>query len=289
MDLINDMLGYVDPDRHITSSLQQGKNYTNYSTGYVSQVLPEVALMGGRPAEGTDMASVSEPLTGGISLEGSGGSHVVKGPGGLGPQPIKGTTHFVGSQQERLDKSRQEEEYQHIEDEYQRLLSRYNREYESALEGLLQVTADSAPVTPGLEEKVGRAESLGHRLGDLARRLEERTDRLAATNDDIARERRTASQEIDTVRARQKQLERASKRAGLSSADMQSLQGQYEDARLSVASHYYHYAVWIAVALVLGTLAVRILTGGDDISTGAITVVVALAAVALAARAVYRG
>ena len=44
---------------------------------------------------------------------------------------------------------------------------------------------------------------------------------------------------------------------------------------MSVASHYYHYAVWIAVALVLGTLAVRILTGGDDISTGAITVVVA--------------
>ena len=290
MDLINDMLGYAGADsgRHATSSLQQGRTYANYSTGYVSQVLPEVALMGGRPAKGTDMAAVSEALTSEISLDGDGGSRATKGPGNLSSQPLKGTTHFVGSQQERLDKSKQEEEYQHIEDEYQRLLSQYNREYENALESLLQATSDSAPVTAGLEQKVGRAESLGRRLGDLAEKLEERTDKLATTNDSIASKRKAAAQEIDTIRTRQKRLEHASKQAGLSPGAMQSLQGQYEDARMSVVSHYYHYAVWVAVALVLGTFAVRVLAGSGGASTGAITVIVALAAVVFVVRLASR-
>jgi len=306
MDLMNDLLNDVssefDADTHITSALQQGKAYRNYSVEYVSKVLPEMALMGGKPARGTDFAAIAEPLTGEILIEdikitgddsSQNKSHTNKGRQHIGnsklnaAQPVKSTTHFLGTKQEKLDKSKQEEEFQHIEDEYQRLLSQYNREYETTLESLLKITTNDKPVTPNLEKRVEKVGKLGDRLNVLALRLEKRTDQLSQVHDKIKHDRAKSGHGIAGIRAKQQRLSDASKKAGISPGDMQSLQGQYEDASNSLTSHYYHYLMWIIVAITLMSLVAHALTASSNNPMNIIIVIIILIAFLFVLRAIY--
>ena len=141
MDLMNNLLNDVSSDFdgsvYTTSNLQQGKAYRNFSSEYVNMVLPEVALMGGKLDKDTEFVSVTEPLTSEIFVEvediiikgdDSGGNMSQQGKkrNNIGSTQmkdadvVKKSTHFVGPRQERLEKSRQEEEFNRIEEEYQR-------------------------------------------------------------------------------------------------------------------------------------------------------------------------
>lgn len=306
MDLLNNLLNDVssdfDPGTYITSGLQQGKAYRNYSIGYVSQVLPEIALMGGKPAKGTDFAAITESLTGEILIEdikitGDDSSqnkfHTNKGSQNIGnsklntAQSVKNTTHFIGTKQEKLDKSKQEEEFQHIEDEYQRLLSQYNREYETTLESLLKITTNNKPVTIDLEKRVDKVEKLGNRLNVLALKLEKRTDQLTQVHDKIKHNKEKTGHGIVGIHEKQQRLSDVSKKAGISPGDMQSLQGQYEDANNSLTSHYYHYLMWIIVAITLASFVTHVLTANNSNPMNIIIMIIILIAFLFVLRAIY--
>jgi len=299
-DLLNDMGG--DTDTHITSALQQGKAYRNYSEEYASIVLPEIALMGGKPAKGTDFAAIAEPLTTEIIIEdikitgddsSRNNAHANKGRNNIGTtelnnaQGVKKSTHFIGTRQERLDKSKQEEEYQHIEDEYNRLLSQYNRDYEMTLESLLKITTHNKPITPDLKNKVEKVEKLGNRLNVLALRLEKRTDQLMHESDKLSHDRKVTRNNINETRIKQQKLGNEAKKAGISVDDMQSLQGQYDDANLMLTSHYYHYLMWAVVAITLIAFVVHVLAADNSDPVNAIVMVIILIAFFFVLRAVY--
>jgi len=304
MDLMNDLLNDMggDTDTHITSALQQGKAYRNYSTEYASMVLPEIALMGGKPAKGTDFAAITEPLTTEILIEdikitgddsSQNNAHTNKGRNNIGTtklnnaQNVKKGTHFIGTRQERLDKSKQEEEYQQIEDEYNRLLSQYNRDYENTLESLLKITTHDKPVTPDLEKKVEKVEKLGNRLNVLALKLEKRTDQLMHESDKLSRNKKITRHDINETRIKQQKIGTEAKKAGISVDDMQSLQGQYNDANLMLTSHYYHYLMWTVVAITLIAFVIHVLTANNSNPINAIMMIVILIAFLFVLRAMY--
>ena len=303
-NLLHDMNSDVDSGHHITSNLQQGKAYRNFSSEYVNMVLPEIALMGGKPDKGSEYASVTEPLTSEVFIEveetkiRGDDSSANKSQGGKGRQNIgstrmgdadnvKKSTRFVGTRQERLEKSKQEEEYNQIEDEYNKLLSQYNREYETTLESLLKITTTDKPVTPDFEKKVERVQRLGDRLSNLAVRLEKRTDQLTDMSNNIKHERTQTSESIGKMRARHEKLSEAASKAGISKQDMQSLQGQHEDAKLTLTSHYYHYLMWVIVAITLISFVVHVLNANNNNPTNAIAMILILVAFFFVLRALY--
>ena len=308
MDLMNNLLHDInsdfDGDIHITSNLQQGKAYRNFSSEYVNMVLPEVALMGGKLDKGSEYTSVTEPLiseffTGAENTEIIGDdSNVNKSHGNKGRQNISSTrisdaggvkkgTHFVGTRQERLDKSKQEEEYNRIEDEYNRLLSQYNREYETTLESLLKTTVRNKPVSPDLEKRVEKVQKLGMRLNNLAVKLEKRTDQLNEMTDKIKHDKSETSKSIRKMRAQHDKLSHEASKAGISKQDMQSLQGQYEDAQLMLTSHYYHYLMWTIVAITLIAFVAHVVTADNSNPINGIAMILILIAFLFVLRALY--
>ena len=70
-------------------------------------------------------------------------------------------------------------------------------------------------------------------------------DAVAVINIEEVRSNTLAAETMEST-----SVEAASK-AGISKQDMQSLQGQYEDAQLMLTSHYYHYLMWTIVAITL--------------------------------------
>lgn len=308
MDLMNNLLHDIntdfDGDIHVTSNLQQGKAYRNFSSEYVNMVLPEVALMGGKLDKGSEFASVTEPLTSEILVEvedikiTGDDTSVNKSHGGKGRQNISSTrmgdaggvkksTHFVGTKQERLEKSKQEEEYNQIEDQYNKLLSQYNREYETTLESLIKITTTNKPVSPDLEKRVEKVQKLGERLNNLAVRLEKRTDQLTEMSNSISHSKSQTSESIGKMRARHEKLSHEASKAGISVSDMQSLQGQHEDAKLMLTSHYYHYLMWTIVAITLIAFVVHVLSSNNNNPINAIAMIIILVAFFFVLRAVY--
>lgn len=303
-NLLNDVSSDFDGSIYITSNLQQGKAYRNFSSEYVNMVLPEVALMGGKLDKGTEFVSVTEPLTSEIFVEvediivkgdDSGGNMSQQGKkrNNIGSTQmkdadgVKNSTHFVGTRQERLEKSRQEEEFNRIEEEYQRLLSQYNREYESTLESLLKVTTKNKPVSPDLEKRVDKVQKLGMRLNALAVRLEKRTEQLNEMTNNIKNDKSELADNIQNMRSRHAKLTQEASSAGISSQDMQSLEGKQEDAKLMLTSHYYHYLMWTILAITLIAFVVRVLSGNSNQPINAIIMIIIIVAFFFVVRGIY--
>ena len=303
-NLLNDVNSEFNESIYTTSNLQQGKAYRNFSNEYVSMVLPEVALMGGKLDKGSDFVSVTEPLTSEIFIETE--DIIIKGndSGGnisqrekkrnnisstqmLHADEIKKSTHFVGTRQERLEKSKQEEEFNHIEDEYQRLLSQYNRDYESTLESLLKVTTKNKPVSPDLEKRVDKVQKLGMRLNNLAIRLEKRTEQLNEMTHGMKTDKSKLSNNIQDMRSKHSKLTQEVKNAGITNQDMQSLEGKYEDAQLMLTSHYYHYLMWTIVAITLIAFVVHVLSANNNKPVNAVAMIILIIAFFFVIRRLY--
>ena len=92
---------------------------------------------------------------------------------------------------------------------------------------------------------------------------------------------------IQNMRSRHAKLTQEASSAGISSQDMQSLEGKQEDAKLMLTSHYYHYLMWTILAITLIAFVVRVLSGNSNQPTNAITMIIIIIAFFFVVRGVY--
>jgi hypothetical protein len=298
---LNDVgLGPEYPNSSSTTALQQGKAYSDYTADYTNMVLPSVALMGGDLSTGTDYASVSEQLSSEIIIEietdpdsdikGDNASQNVSGKNknrqNIASTSLSNSQGLKSNNSQHRDQT-QEQKYQQIEDEYQRLLSEYNREYKITMELSLKNADQNKKPSPDLQNKMKRVAMLEKQLNKLALQLEDKTHKLTQVEKKIKDRMTKSKSDVKTSLDQHNKINKKANKKGLSSDEMSTAQGQMEDASLMLTSHYYHYLMWIIVAITLISLATHVLVADNNNPINILVMIIILIAFFFVLRAVY--
>lgn len=289
-NLLNDAGIYDEHALNNTSALQQGKAYKNYTTEYTSMVLPGVALMGGNVATGTEFASVSEQLSSEIIIEGDNASQNISGNNksrqNIGSTSLSDSQGVNANISQHRDQS-QEQKYQQIDDEYKRLLSEYNRDYESTLELSLQNMEQNEKPSPDLQNKMKRVAMLEKELNKLALKLEDKTHKLSKIDNNLKDRMAKSKSNVKTSLEHHRKINKNANKSGLSADEMDTTRGQLDDASMRVTSNYYHYLMWIIVAITLISLATHVLVADNNNPVNILIMIIILIAFFFVLRAVY--